>query len=361
MMCIGRQRRSLPRLEVHDVRAHLPIGAHRTPVQFLSRLVCLRQQRQAHPEAPIRCLRSCNRLKDQVHRCTRFERRHLCRHMRQHAALHRNLKSLPERVNQSEQLDRRVNAVSRRIDPDHRIARSQQQPIQNRRSNAHRIVGGMIRLQPCAQRSRQANSRAKARHHANLRGRENQILHAHQLAHRRGHLRRDSRRQGRDQLRRRLIRKQPVAQFSNSQRPHRRKRLCIVRVKNQTRNFVVLASDNRLREKLRQRHIGQRKLGRHTLLGRPRRHARQHIAAAQAASPWPAARAGCRRCTVCCRCSKRRPWECFQPIRKPPDFVSPNAWESTLCRAAYKRSARQFELALRIQLVPAIEKGQPAG
>ena len=74
--------------------------------------------------------------------------------MGEHAALARQVQALPQLVEQEQQLMHPGGAVAGRVDADHRIAAAKQQPIDRGGQDAGRVVGGVVRLQPCGEAAR---------------------------------------------------------------------------------------------------------------------------------------------------------------------------------------------------------------
>ncbi|EDY22051.1 hypothetical protein CfE428DRAFT_0176 [Chthoniobacter flavus Ellin428] len=125
----------------------------------------------------------------------------------------------------------------------------------------------MIRLQPHGQRARQTQRVAELGHYARLCRDEDEVLVAHQLAHRGDHLGREPRCERGKRRGIRLVAKQPVAQFSDTQPADRLERRAVLAIKNQPGDFVLLVRNERFLEKARERHFGETHLRGHALLG----------------------------------------------------------------------------------------------
>ena len=201
--------------------------------------------------------------------------------MGEHAALRRNLQPRDNAVQQPQQFADHGRIVAGRIDPDARIARSQQQAVEDRGGNAPRVVEGMVGLQPHAHPARQADSVAKRRCHRALLGDHDQVLVAHQLGNTGGHFRCDPGREFRQRLPGRGVRQQPVAEAADGQRRNSCKAWRIVAVEDQACDLVVLVRDNGFIEKLLEREVGERHARRDHLLGAVGRNAGETVARAR--------------------------------------------------------------------------------
>ena len=71
-------------------------------------------------------------------------------------------------VDQLQQVHGRGHIVAGRVDADHRVAAAVAQSIEDRRRDAARIVGRMVRLQAHRKPARQADRIAKPRHDRRL-------------------------------------------------------------------------------------------------------------------------------------------------------------------------------------------------
>ena len=75
------------------------------------------------------------------------------RHVRQHAALRRNVEAADDVVEHVEQIEDGRRVVAGRVDADDGVAAAEHQPVDDRRRDAAPVVGRMVRLQrarPCA-------------------------------------------------------------------------------------------------------------------------------------------------------------------------------------------------------------------
>ena len=159
--------------------------------------------------------------------------------MRQHAALRRDRIPRPHRIDQPQQPARTRHIIGHRIDPNHRIARPQQQPVDHCRRNPHRVIGRMIRLQPRREPSPQTHRRPKPRHHLNLsRHRYSGPAPASACSPPQPS-RASVPEPARAASRRSLIRQQPVPKPTHGQMRHRPKRRRIMRVEDQPRDLVL--------------------------------------------------------------------------------------------------------------------------
>ena len=116
----------------------------------------------------------------------------------------------------------RLDRIGGRIDADHRVAAAVQQAVEDRRADAGRVVGRMIRLQPNREPAGQADRVAKPRDDAALAGHQDEVLVAHQLADGGDHLRRQAGRERAEHVARRFVAQQPVAKLADGQVGDRR-------------------------------------------------------------------------------------------------------------------------------------------
>jgi len=175
VMGVGRQRRALPGLEIHQMIADRA-AAERQP--GLTRLA---QQREIDAEAAVGSLRSRDRLEHQIDRGALPDQSERRGHMGEHAALCRDLQPRDDVVEQPQQLADHRRIVAGRIDADAGVARSKQDAVEDRSRDALGVVEGMVGLQPHAHPSLQADGVAKGRGHGAFLGDQDQILVAHQL------------------------------------------------------------------------------------------------------------------------------------------------------------------------------------
>ena len=269
---VGRQCAALAGFEVHD------IVTDRAARQRACRVQAFTQQREVDTETAIGLFAAGDGLKRQVQRRAALDRLYRGAEVREHAGLHRDVEALPQRVQHLQQADTFRRIVGRRIDPDHRIAHAEQQAVERRGGDAHRIVRRMIGLQSRTETAGQTERGAHAGDDATLRAHRDQILIAHQLGHRRHHFRRQARRQGHQRLAVRGVGQQPVAEFADRHRRHRRECGGVMPVHDQPRDLVVLVGDQGFMQKRAQGQIGQNAPCRHTLRLAIRSDAGQFIA-----------------------------------------------------------------------------------
>jgi len=134
-----------------------------------------------------------------------------------------------------------------------------QQPVQQRRGHAHRVVGGVVGLQPGGEPAGQAERPAQAGDHPGPPGDGDQVGVAHQLRGRGDHLGRQTRCQRADRVLVALRRadEQPLAQLADRQPRDRGERLRVVGVQDQPGDVVVLVGDDLLLQEHRQRQVRQ--------------------------------------------------------------------------------------------------------
>ena len=262
-MRLGRQGRALAGFEIHHV------VARRAAPERERRLPRLAQRGEIDAEAAVGPFRSRHGLEDEVHRRAQLDGADRVRHMRQHAGLGRDLVAFAQRIQHPQQLHRVAHAVRRRVDADHRVARTVQQPVQHRDGDAARVVGRVVGLQPAGQAPRQADRVAEGRHHPAFPRHGDQVLVAHQLRHRRHHLRRQPRGQRGQRRRIRLVRQQPVAEIPHRPVRDRCEGGCIMRVEDQPRHLVRLVGHHRFGQEGLQRQFRQHPARRHAFRIRP--------------------------------------------------------------------------------------------
>ncbi len=274
---VGRERAALARLEVHHV------VADRAPVQCQRRCIGLVEQLGRDAEREVGLLGARDRLEHQVHRRAGFRQLERVGHMREHAALRGNLEALDHLVEHVQQTPQHLHAVGHRVEPDHRVARAIEQPVERGGRHAAQVVGRVVGLQPHGQVAGQADGVAKPGDHAALFGNGDQVLVAHELGHGRHHFGREARRQRRQCLGGGLLRQQPVAEIAHREMRHRRKSLCVVAVDDQARDVVAFVGDQRFVQELLERRFGQHVARRHALLRGGRANAREIVARARRA------------------------------------------------------------------------------
>ncbi len=150
--------------------------------------------------------------------------------------------------------------VGRRVDPDHRVARTHQQPIEGGNEDALRRIGRMIRLVAGGETPWQAEGRTEARHHRPLGGDGDEILETAELRDRGHHLRRQAGRQGREHPRVRLRREQPFPKGADRQGRDWREGLAIVPPGDEIRYLILLGGDQFLFEEGLEGEVGERDL-----------------------------------------------------------------------------------------------------
>ena len=315
VMRIGRQRTALAGLEIHHV------VADRAALQRQRRVARLAQQRERHAEAGVGRLGAADRLEHEIDRRAALDRAQAGGDVRQHAGLRRDGVALAHLVEHREQRARGIDAVGRRIDADHRIARAEQQAVEHGCGDAARIVGRMVGLQAHREPPGQADRVAEARDDAALRRHRDQVLKAHQLADRGRHLRREAGRSAASVVR--FGGEQQLAELADGERGHRRERRRVVGVDDQPGDFVGFVGNDRLGEDRRQRHIGQRHLRRDAFRRGCRREPRERVARPDRRRPRQQRAQVVERCSACRRACARRssgiPAGILRPSRGDPE------------------------------------------
>ena len=242
-----------------------------------------RAGREGDAEAGVGRLGAADRLEHEVDRRPARDQPQRLGDVRQHATLGRNVETLDDLIEHAQHVAKRRHAVRHRIDPDHGVTRTDQKPVQRRRRDAAQVVGRVIGLQPNRQAAGKPDGIAEARHHLAFACHRHQILIAHQLRYGCHHLGDEAGGHRGEDLRGCLVRQQPVAKLAHREACHRREGGRIMAVDDQAGDVVILVGDQRLDQKLLQRHVGEHETGRHALLGRARGDAGETVA-----RPWGA-------------------------------------------------------------------------
>ena len=164
------------------------------------------------------------------------------------------------------------------VDPDHGVARSEQQPVEDRGGNAGRVVGRMVGLQSGREPAGQADGSAESRDHPDLARDGDQILVAHQFRRGGDHLRRQAGCQRRDRRAVGLVQQQPFAKRPHRQVRDRREGGGIVAIDDQPGDLVLLIRDHRFVEEGAKRQVGEHVTRRNALLRARRGKAGEHVA-----------------------------------------------------------------------------------
>ncbi|MNV60730.1 hypothetical protein D3C71_1532050 [compost metagenome] len=200
--------------------------------------------------------------------------------MREHAGLGGNAVLLDHRVEHLQQAHDLGHVVRGGVDAYGRVTRAIHQTVQHAGRHARGSVRRVVGLQPCRQPPGQAYGVAQARGDLALARHLDQVLVAHQLGDRGHHLGREARRQRRERGAVDMVGQQPVTKATDIKTGHGSECLGIVAVDDQPRDLVGLVGHDHFLQELRQRHLGQRHLRGHALLGRTRRDFGQLIARA---------------------------------------------------------------------------------
>ena len=256
---VGRQRRALAGLEVHDV------VTDRSPVQRQRRLARLLQQRDVHAERGVRALRPADRLEDQVDRCAVLDELDRRRHVREDAGLGGDLVPRPDVVEQVEQFAGDARRVGRGVDADDGVAAAEQQPVEDGGGHPAGVVGGVVGLQAGREPTGQAEGVAEPRHDLDPARHRDEVLVAHELADRGDHLghqpRRD-RREHRGGIGPRRGFQQPLPEATDREPRDGRERGAVEGVDDQPADLVGLVRHDQVVQERRQRDVGQRPLRR---------------------------------------------------------------------------------------------------
>jgi hypothetical protein len=216
-------------------------------------------------------------LKDEIDRSAEVDRPDGCRHMAKTAGLCRNVEALPEVVEKGDDTHIVLHAIGRRIDPDHRVAGAEQEAVEQAGSNAPRIVGRMIRLEPGRKSAGQSDRVAECGDDAAFGGDNDEVLQAHDFRHRGGHLPGHARSQRSQAVRARPRVEQPFSELADGQVGYRREGPWVVTVLDQPGNFVVFIGNKIDLQEGLEGKVGQRRLRRDALDGALRRDAGQCV------------------------------------------------------------------------------------
>ena len=99
------------------------------------------------PEALVGGLAPRDRLEHEVDRRAVADQAERRRHVRQHAALGRDVELETDLLQHIEERMGALGTVVRRIDADHRIAGTEQEAVENARCDAAQVVSRMVGLQ----------------------------------------------------------------------------------------------------------------------------------------------------------------------------------------------------------------------
>jgi hypothetical protein len=123
----------------------------------------LGQQVEGDAEAAVGRLGAGDRLEHQVDRRPGLQRPQRRGDVRQHAGLGRDAVAADHLVDQLQQRDGAGRRVGGRVDADDGVAAALQQPVDDGRRHAQRVVGRVVGLQPRGQPAGQAQGAAQAR------------------------------------------------------------------------------------------------------------------------------------------------------------------------------------------------------
>ncbi len=144
MMGVSRKCGALAGFKIHEVIADATVGTCRAAMQRPARFVRFGKQRQIDSEAAVGGLGAGDGLKDKIDRGTGFKSGHQGGDMGQHAALRGNLKPLADCVDQAQQARGHGHIVTGGIDADDRVARAEQQAVQNGGGDSGSVVRGWL-------------------------------------------------------------------------------------------------------------------------------------------------------------------------------------------------------------------------
>src|SRR3984957_21264676 len=147
----SREGTALPCFEIHHVRA-FPFDVA-TAMMFEHALAAFSQRRERNAEAAIRRLSACNRLKEQVHRCSALHGRKLSADVRKAASLRRHLIGFHQSIEGAQDCADRLDGIRGGIHTDYRVAASVEQTLERRKQNSSNVIDGMIWLRAYAKHS----------------------------------------------------------------------------------------------------------------------------------------------------------------------------------------------------------------
>ena len=248
---VSRKTCPLPRFEIHAVIAD------RAAPQALRGVPGLVQDGEADAEARVGLFRSGQGLEGQIHGNAAVDKLDGVGHVREHAALGRDMVSRNEAVQHAEETGDVGQTVRGRVDADDGVAGTVVEAVDGGRQDAFRVVGGMIGLQPCGEAPLQAQRVAESDHDAALGSHADEILEAHNLADRSRHLGSYTGGDGCQGRRVSGVREQPVAELSHGEGGNGCEGLAVMAVHDQPGDFIVFIRNDRLVQETLQRHIGQ--------------------------------------------------------------------------------------------------------
>src|ERR1700677_1658903 len=112
------------------------------------------EQVETDPEPLVGLFRARDRLEDEVDRRATTDGLDGCRDMAETAGLRRNVESLSDLVEQCHNPHVIFYAIGRWIDADHGVADAEQKSVEQAGCDSARIVGWVVRLEPCREPSR---------------------------------------------------------------------------------------------------------------------------------------------------------------------------------------------------------------
>ncbi len=201
--------------------------------------------------------------------------------MGQDAALGGDGVGLDDLLQQPQQLADDRRAVGGRIDPDHRVARAQQQAVDDRGGDASEVVGGVVGLQAGGEAAGEAQRAAETCGHLGFGADQDEILVAHDLADRGGHLRGEAGREGRKGGRVGGVGQQEVAEIPDGQGGNGGENRGLVGVADEPRDIVGVVVDDGFGQEPLQGRVGQGHPGGDALLKRTGGQTGQGVARAQ--------------------------------------------------------------------------------
>ncbi|PAV66938.1 hypothetical protein WR25_17886 [Diploscapter pachys] len=274
MMGISRQCTALASFEVHQVIAE---GA---ALQRQPSLVTLLEGLQVDTKTGICGLSPSDRLEYQIQRYATINSLDRTGDVGEHASLGRNLETLDYAVEHFQHFADGGNAIGGRVDPDHGVAITVHQPIENARRDPRRFVGRVVGLQARRKTAAQAKGVAKTGDHANLLCDQHQVLHAHYFRNGSDHFGRQSWGERTQAVLIGGIAQQPVTKAADSQMTDWRKGLFVVCINDQPGDFVALVGNQYFLQEMLEFDIGQGHLRRNTLTIVECCHARKHVSGA---------------------------------------------------------------------------------
>ena len=200
-------------------------------------------------------LRARDGLKQQIHWRAPRQRSKLRRNMRQAAGLRRSFASSHQTIQRVQNRANRFHRIRRGIHADDGVAASIQQSFKRGQQDAADIVHRMIRLHANPQHAALAHGVAAARHVANPRRGQHQILVAHNFRHGGGDFGNDGALDRAQFAFGGGIVEQALAEFANGDTFQRLEVFAIEGIQNQAAHVVLIRINQRILQNIVERQI----------------------------------------------------------------------------------------------------------